>query len=100
MPFECHDFCWNLSRNDGSSKDLVMIQNDNHRGIVMLATVDGDLTALSTRWNQMYTVVNFWWGNRSYRCIQLCFCTVQCSYVDGCSKLALIKALLDCTLCP
>ena len=77
MPFECHDFCWNLSRTDGSSKDLVMIQNDNDRGVVMLATVDGDLTALSTRWKQMYTVVKFWWGNRSYRCIQAFF--VQCS---------------------
>ena len=77
MPFECHDFCWNLSRVKGSSKDLVMIQNDNDRGIVMLATVDGDLTTLSTRWNQMYTVVKFWWGNRSYRCIQNRLCTMQ-----------------------
>ncbi|DBA82407.1 TPA: hypothetical protein ACH3X2_000654 [Trebouxia sp. C0005] len=67
MPFECHDFCWTLSHTNSSSKDQVMIQNDNDRGIVMLATIDRDLTALSTRWNQMYTVVKFWWGNRSYR---------------------------------
>ena len=86
MPFECHDFCWNLSRVKGSSKDLVMIQNDNDRGVVMLATVDGDLTTLSTRWNQMYTVVKFWWANRSYRCIQNRLCTMQYSCMADCCK--------------
>ena len=86
---------------NSSSKDLVMIQHDNNRGIVMLATVDGDLTTLSTRWNQMYTVVKFWWGNRSYRCIQVCLCTMQYSCVAGCCKLAPIRACQGIAgLCP
>ena len=83
MPFESHDFCWNLSKMNSSSKDLVMIECDNDRGIIMLATVDGELTALSTRWNQMYTVVRFWWGNRSYRCIHFYLCAMQYTCVAG-----------------
>ena len=93
MPLDSSNFCWNLTELNNSTEELLTIQSDSNTGTVTLATIDGGLTTLITRWNQMYTVLRFWWGNRLYRCTycysletSVCACVSRVCYLTFLAK--------------
>ena len=48
--------------------DPLYIVGENATGAVSLANADGAAIAeLDTRWNQVCTVAQFWWDDKSYR---------------------------------
>lgn len=114
MPLDSSNFCWTLSHLNIDTEEPVMIASDSSTGTVSLATVDGGLTTLITRWNQMYTVLRFWWGNRLYRCtycsldqISSCVSRVPCQVEPKCKDASADpvhctaqSALDDICICP
>ena len=67
-PFDHNDFEWEMTQEGKENADPLYIVGENGSGAVSLANAEGAAIAeLDTRWNQVCTVVQFWWDDRSYR---------------------------------
>lgn len=68
MPFEHNDFEWELKDCNTDQAQPLYVVGENGSGVVSLANAEGAAIAeLDTRWNQVCTVVQFWWDAKSYR---------------------------------
>lgn len=68
QPFDHNDFEWEMTLAGKEDAEPLYVVGENATGAVSLANADGAAIAeLDTRWNQVCTVVQFWWDDKSYR---------------------------------
>ena len=68
QPFDHNDFEWEMTLAGKDDAEPLYVVGENATGAVSLANADGAAIAeLDTRWNQVCTVVQFRWDDKSYR---------------------------------